>query len=116
MSVIIGALSQHRYQARVPERSNIVKDEVVCLLKLATENRERFLRRIEVWVEEKQETMVFVTNNLTLAPARLRQSTKRLAGRALFKALKESKVKTFVLVMAVDNQHIIDILYRNSCK
>ena len=26
-----------------------------------------FLRRIEIWVEEKNETMVFVTNNLKLA-------------------------------------------------
>ena len=51
----------------VPEKGNVLKDEVIVLFKLAAEDKECFLRRIEVWVEEKQETMVFVTNNLKLA-------------------------------------------------
>ena len=51
----------------VPEKGKVLKDEVIVLLKLAAEGPECFLRRIEVWVEEKQETMVFVTNHLKLA-------------------------------------------------
>jgi len=51
----------------VPEKGNVLKDEVIVLFKLAAKGQECFLRRIEVWVEEKQETMVFVTNNLKLA-------------------------------------------------
>ncbi len=54
-------------QRAVPEKGTVRKDEVIFLFKLATEGEECFLRRIEVWVEEKQETMVFVTNNLKLA-------------------------------------------------
>lgn len=51
----------------VPEKGHVVKDEVIFLVKLAVDGQECFLRRIEVWVEEKQEIMVFVTNNLKLA-------------------------------------------------
>ena len=46
-------------QRAVPERGKVLKDEVICLMKLATQGEDCFLRRIEVWVEEKQETMVF---------------------------------------------------------
>jgi hypothetical protein len=41
----------------VPEKGNVLKDEVIVLMKLAAEGQECFLRRIEVWVEEKQETV-----------------------------------------------------------
>src|SRR5437899_4719656 len=51
----------------VTEMVSVLEDEVIALFKLAAEGKECFLRRIEVWVEEKQEVMVFVTNHLTLA-------------------------------------------------
>jgi hypothetical protein len=82
----------------VPEKGNVLKDEVIVLFKLAAEDKECFLRRIEVWVEEKQETMVFVTNNLKLAASTIAAIYKeRWQIELFFKALKQSlKVKTFV--------------------
>jgi hypothetical protein len=82
----------------VPDNGQVRKDEVICLMKLAAEGQECFLRRIEVWVEEKQETMVFVTNNLKLAASTIAAIYKeRWQIELFFKALKQSlKVKTFV--------------------
>ena len=56
------------------------------------------LRRIEAWMEDKQETMVFVTNNLKLAAATItRIFRQRWQIELFFKALKQGlKVKTFV--------------------
>ena len=51
----------------VPENSNVMRDEVIVLVSQQEVGPEARLRRIEVWVEEKNETMVFVTNNLKLA-------------------------------------------------
>lgn len=85
-------------QRAVPEKGTVRKDEVIFLFKLANKAEECFLRRIEVWVEEKQETMVFVTNNLKLAASTIAKIYKERWGIELFfKALKQSlKVKTFV--------------------
>jgi hypothetical protein len=82
----------------VPEKGNVLKDEVIVLFKLAAEGKDCFLRRIEVWVEEKQETMVFVTNNQKLAASTIAAIYKeRWQIELFFKALKQSlKVKTFV--------------------
>lgn len=82
----------------VAEKGNVLKDEVIVLMKLAGEGQECFLRRIEVWVEEKQETMVFVTNHLKLAASTIAAIYKdRWKIELFFKALKQSlKVKTFV--------------------
>jgi len=51
----------------VPKGSNILRDEVILLTSQQEIGPEALLRRIEVWVEEKQDTLVFVTNNLRLA-------------------------------------------------
>jgi hypothetical protein len=85
-------------QRTVPENGNVLKDEVVYLFKLAAEGKECFLRRVEVWVEERQETMVFITNNLNLAARTIAAIYKeRWQIELFFKALKQSlKVKTFV--------------------
>ena len=85
-------------QRALPEKGNVLKDEVIVLFKLAAGGKECFLRRIEVWVEEKQETMVFVTNNLKLAASTIAAIYKeRWQIELFFKALKQSlKVKTFV--------------------
>jgi len=82
----------------VPEKGNVLKDEVIVLMKLAAKGQECFLRRIEVWVEEKQETMVFVTNHLKLAASTIAAIYKdRWKIELFFKALKQSlRVKTFV--------------------
>lgn len=85
-------------QLPVPEGSNVIRDEVILLTAQQEVGAEAFLRRIEVWVEEKQETMVFVTNNMKLAAATIAAIYKeRWQIELFFKALKQSlKLKTFV--------------------
>lgn len=82
----------------VPQKGEVRKDEVIGLVKLAAEGKDCWLRRIEVWVEEKQQVMVFVTNNLDLAASTIAKIYKeRWEIELFFKALKQSlKVKTFV--------------------
>ena len=82
----------------VPESGNIVRDEVIVLTSQQEIGPEARLRRIETWVEEKQETMVFLTNNLTLAASTISAIYKeRWQIELFFKALKQSlKILTFV--------------------
>lgn len=76
----------------------ILRDEIVFLNKLGEAGREALMRRIEVWVEEKQESMVFFTNNLKLAATTIAAIYKeRWQVELFFKALKQSlRIKTFV--------------------
>lgn len=85
-------------QRPVPPGSNIVRDEIIVLTKQQEIGPEALLRRIEVWVEEKQETLVFVTNHRKLAASTIAAIYKeRWQIELFFKALKQSlKVKTFV--------------------
>lgn len=82
----------------VPPNSNILRDELILLTSQQEIGPEAMLRRIEVWVEERQETMVFVTNNLRLAASTIAAIYKeRWQIELFFKALKQSlKIKTFV--------------------
>jgi len=82
----------------VPENSNVMRDEVMVLVSQQEVGPEARLRRIEVWVEEKNETMVFVTNNLKLAARTIARIYKeRWQIELFFKALKQGlKIKTFV--------------------
>lgn len=85
-------------QREVQEGSNIIRDEIILLTSQQEVGKEALLRRIEVWVEEKQETMVFVTNNLRLAARTIAAIYKeRWQIELFFKAIKQSlKIKTFV--------------------
>lgn len=82
----------------IPAGTNIVRDEVILLTSQQEIGPEACLRRIEVWVEEKQETLVFVTNNLKLSARTIARIYKeRWKIELFFKALKQGlKVKTFV--------------------
>jgi IS4 transposase len=82
----------------VPENGKIIRDEVILLTSQQEVGPAARLRRIEVWVEEKQETMVFVTNNLALAASTIAAIYKeRWQIELFFKALKQSlKIRTFV--------------------
>jgi hypothetical protein len=82
----------------VPEKGPVRRDEVIFLVKQAVKGQECFLRRIEVWVEETRQTLVFVTNHLKLAAGTIAAVYKeRWQIELFFKALKQSlKVKTFV--------------------
>lgn len=82
----------------VPHGSQILRDEVILLTSQQEVGLEARLRRIEVWLEEKQDTMVFVTNNLTLAASTIAGIFReRWKIELFFKTLKQGlKVKTFV--------------------
>ena len=54
-------------QREVRVGGNLIRDEEILLTKTQEEGPEAVVRRIEVWVEEKQKTMVFLTNHLKLA-------------------------------------------------
>jgi hypothetical protein len=86
-------------QREVPgDSSNVIRDEIIVLGAQQDIGPQAQLRRIEVWVEEKQETMVFITNHLKLAAATIGAIYKeRWAIELFFKALKQGlKIKTFV--------------------
>jgi hypothetical protein len=76
----------------------ILRDEVIELnQKKGMKGRLR-LRRIEVWLEEKQTTIVFVTNNFKLAASTIAAIYRdRWQIELLFKAIKQSlRIKTFI--------------------
>lgn len=85
-------------EREVPADSDLVRDEVILLTRQQDIGPEAQLRRIEVWVEEKQETMVFLTNHLRLAARTIAAIYKeRWQIELFFKALKQSlKIKTFI--------------------
>lgn len=85
-------------EREVPKGGDIIRDEVILLTSQQEIGRQAQLRRIEVWVEERQETLVFVTNNFRLAASTIAAIYKeRWQIELFFKALKQSlKIKTFV--------------------
>jgi len=85
-------------EREVPKGSDIIRDEFILLTSQQEIGPEAQLRRIEVWVEDRKETMVFVTNNLKLAASTIAAIYKeRWKIELFFKALKQSlKIKTFV--------------------
>ena len=85
-------------EREAPKGGDIIRDEVIVLTSQQEIGSEACLRRIEVWVEDRKETMVFVTNNLKLAASTIAAIYKeRWQIELFFKALKQSlKIKTFV--------------------
>ena len=84
---------------RVPERSQIQRDEVIRLTGAAAETRcPHDLRRVEVYDPEQDETLVFVTNHLDFGATTIAAIYKdRWQIELFFKALKQNlKIKTFV--------------------
>ena len=83
---------------KVSEGGNIIRDEVIVLCAQQEIGPQAQLRRVEVWVEEKQQNMVFVTNHLKLAASTIAAVYKeRWAIELFFKAIKQGlKIKTFV--------------------
>lgn len=82
----------------VVENTEILRDELIVLTSQGEIGPEVLLRRIEVWVEDKGESMVLVTNNMKLAARTIaRIYRERWQIELFFKALKQGlKVKTFV--------------------
>ena len=65
---------------------------------MAANGKEYFFRRVEVWDEEQQRTIVFLTNNLKFGATTIAAIYKdRRKVELYFKALKQNcKIKTFL--------------------
>lgn len=76
----------------------ILRDEVIILDSDKDRDKPMRLRRIEVWLEEKQDTIVFVTNNLKLAASTIADIYRdRWQIELFFKAIKQSlRIRSFI--------------------
>ncbi len=85
-------------QRPVRADSNILRDEVIVLDSETDPDHLMRLRRIEVWLEDKQDTIVFVTNHLKLAASTIAAIYReRWQIELFFKAIKQSlRIKTFI--------------------
>ena len=83
-----------------PSHKHLLKDESIVLPghRQVGKSGLRGLRRIEVWIEEKQEVMVLVTNHPRLAASTIAEIYRqRWQIETFFKSLKQLlKIKTFV--------------------
>jgi hypothetical protein len=84
-------------QRPIPQNRNIQKDEVIELGSHWYKEKARY-RRIEVWVEARQEIMVLVTNHLAFGSTTIAQIYKeRWQIEIFFRYLKQNlRIKTFV--------------------
>lgn len=98
----VSRLKDSTYYGIIEERPKpadpILRDEVIVLTSEPESNQPMKLRRIEVWLEDKQETMVFVTNHLRLAASTITAIYRdRWQIELFFKAIKQSlRIKTFI--------------------
>ena len=83
----------------VPEHGSVRRDEIIFLYKAVRGgNHDLFLRRIEVWDETQQRTLVFLTNHRGFAASTIAAVYRqRWQIELFFKALKQNlRIKTFV--------------------
>lgn len=82
----------------VPENSNVRRDEDVFFYSMAAADKKYFFRRIEVWDEAKQDTLVFLTNHMQFGATTIAAVYKdRWQVELFFKAIKQNlKIKTFL--------------------
>jgi hypothetical protein len=86
-------------ERKVPQHRNILNDQIIELTSDKARARcKHRLRRIEMWDEKKNETIVFLTNHLKFGATTIAAIYKdRWKIETFFKALKQNlKVKTFV--------------------
>jgi hypothetical protein len=81
-----------------PADPMMLRDEVIILTSEKELEEPMRLRRIEVWLEDKQETIVFVTNHLKLAASTIAAIYRdRWQIELFFKAIKQSlRIKSFI--------------------
>jgi hypothetical protein len=82
----------------IPAKGNILKDQIIFFHGQAEPSQEYFFRLVEVWLEDKQESVVFLTNNLEFAATTIAAIYKdRWQVELFFKAIKQNlKIKTFL--------------------
>jgi hypothetical protein len=93
------AVYEVKQELEVPQKSNVIRDQIICFPRLAREGEEPVLfRRVEIWDEEKQESIVFLSNLLGFGATTIAAIYKdRWQVELFFKALKQTlKIKTFV--------------------
>jgi transposase len=94
-----GALYQVVESRPVPQRGDILKDEVVRLSGVGAWIKCPYeLRRIEVWLPDKEEVLVLLTNHARFGPTTIAAVYKeRWQIELFFKAIKQNlRIKTFV--------------------
>jgi len=93
------AVHEVKEEVAAPQNRKVLRDQIICFPRLAREGEEPVLfRRIEIWDEEKQETIVFLSNLLAFGATTIAAIYKdRWQVELFFKALKQTlKIKTFV--------------------
>jgi hypothetical protein len=93
------AVYEVKDELRIPQNSNVVKDQIVCFPRLARDGEEPILfRRVEILDAEKQERVVFLSNLLAFGATTIAAIYQdRWQVELFFKALKQTlKIKTFV--------------------
>jgi len=93
------AVYEVKDELRVPQNSNVVRDQIIYFPRLAQAGEEPVLfRRVEILDAEKQETVVFLSNLLAFGATTIAAIYKdRWQVELFFKALKQTlKIKTFV--------------------
>jgi len=86
-------------ECEVPKNRNVLKDELIWFPSVTRPGEEPVLfRRVEVWDEDKQESLVFLSNLLGMAATTIAAIFKdRWQVELFFKAIKQNlKIKTFV--------------------
>jgi diacylglycerol kinase len=85
-------------QRAVLPHTGILRDEVIVLASEKEADQPLRLRRVEIWLEEKQDTLAFITNDLKLAASTIAAIYKdRWQIELFFKALKQSlRIKAFI--------------------
>lgn len=82
----------------ITAKRNILRDQIIFFHSQAEPSEEYFFRLVEVWLEDKQESVVFLTNNLEFAASTIAAIYKdRWQVELFFKAIKQNlKIKTFL--------------------
>ena len=83
---------------KTPEKGNVISDEVIFFYSMAKADKKYFFRRVEIWDEEQQKTLVFLTNHLEFGATTIAAIYKdRWKVELFFKAIKQNlKIKTFL--------------------
>jgi hypothetical protein len=82
----------------VPAQGNILKDQIIYFHSQAAESDEYYFRLVEVWLEDKKESVIFLTNHQKFAATTIAAIYKdRWQVELFFKAIKQNlKIKTFL--------------------
>ena len=86
------AVYEVKEELQIPQNSNVVRDQIICFPRLAREGEEPVLfRRVEIWDEEKEEAIVFLSNLLGFGATTIAAIYKdRWQVELFFKALKQN--------------------------